>query len=48
MLKEDMGIKDKVHIILRGPDGQIKEERKLGEVKDAAKDRHGVKEQAGD
>lgn len=26
--KDDMGIKDKIHIVLRGPDGEIKQEIK--------------------
>jgi len=26
--KDDMSIKDKIHIVLRGPDGKIKDERK--------------------
>ena len=26
-------IKDAVHIVLRGPDGQVKDERHIGEVK---------------
>ena len=26
--KDDVGIKDQVHIVLRGPDGKIKDERK--------------------
>jgi len=35
--KEDLGIKDKIHIVLRGPDGKIKDERK-SEVKDETKE----------
>ena len=35
--KEDFGIKDKIHIVLRGPDGKIKDERKPEEVKDDKK-----------
>ena len=27
-LKEEMGIKEKVHIVLRGPDGKVKQELK--------------------
>ncbi len=27
-IKEDVGIKEKIHIVLRGPDGKVKEERK--------------------
>lgn len=34
-VKEDMGIKDKVHIVLKGPDGKVKDERKTEEDKDA-------------
>lgn len=41
-LKEDMGMKDKVHIILRGPDGKIKDERKSEEVKNVKEIRHGI------
>ena len=26
--KDGMGIKDKIHIVLKGPDGEIKDERK--------------------
>jgi len=26
--KDEMGIKEEVHIVLRGPDGKIKDERK--------------------
>ena len=28
MPKEEMGIKDQIHIVLRGPDGKVKDERK--------------------
>jgi len=27
-IKDEMGIKEQVHIVLRGPDGKIKDERK--------------------
>ena len=40
-IKEDMGIKDQVHIILRGPDGKIKDERKPKE-KTRKEDRRNV------
>ncbi len=33
-IEEQVGIKDKVHIVLRGPDGKIKDERKIGEAND--------------
>ena len=26
-IKDNQGIKDKVHIVLRGPDGKVKDER---------------------
>ena len=34
---DDMGIKDQVHIVLRGPDGKIKDERKPQEETDVNK-----------
>ncbi len=33
--KEEMGIKDKIHIVLRGPDGKVKDERKTEEAENA-------------
>ena len=30
-IKEEMGIKEQVHIVLRGPDGKIKQELKPNE-----------------
>ena len=35
--KDDIGIKDQVHIVLRGPDGKIKDERKPQEEQDVNK-----------
>ena len=32
--KDDMGIKDKIHIVLTGPDGKVKDERKTEEDED--------------
>ena len=32
-VKEQVGIGDKIHIVLRGPDGEIKDERKPEEGK---------------
>lgn len=32
--KDNMGIREKVHIELRGPDGKIKDERNLEEDED--------------
>ena len=32
--KDEMGIQDKIHIVLTGPDGKVKDERKPEEVKD--------------
>ena len=32
--KDDMGIKDKIHIVLTGPDGKVKDERRTEEDKD--------------
>jgi len=32
-IKEQIGIKDKVHIVLRGADGKVKDERKPRERK---------------
>lgn len=37
--KDDMGIKDKIHIILTSPDGKVKDERKTEEVRDATNKR---------
>jgi len=34
---DNLGFKDKVHIVLRGPDGKIKDERKLQEETDENK-----------
>jgi len=31
---DEMGFRDKAHIVLRGPDGQIKDERNIQEVTD--------------
>lgn len=46
-LKDELGMKDKVNIVLRGPDGKIKDERKP-RAKRAKKvefrDRGGVRE----
>lgn len=33
--KDDFGIKDRIHIVLKGPDGKVKDERKTEEDKDA-------------
>ena len=33
MPKEKMGIREQVHIVLRGADGKVKDERKLEGVK---------------
>ena len=30
-IKDEMGINEKIHIVLRGPDGKIKDERKSRE-----------------
>ncbi|MCK5236321.1 MAG: hypothetical protein KAR06_04970 [Deltaproteobacteria bacterium] len=46
--KDDMGIQDKVHIVLRGPDGKIKDERKPEEGKNEAGKRPGTSQQVGD
>lgn len=32
--KDEMGIREAIHIVLRGPDGKIKDERKPEEDKD--------------
>lgn len=32
-LEDNASIKDEVHIVLRGPDGKVKDERKPKEVK---------------
>ena len=37
--KADMGIEDKIHIVLRGPDGKIKDERKPREAKKVKEER---------
>jgi len=34
---DNLGFKDKVHIVLRGPDGKIKDERKIQEETDENK-----------
>ena len=26
-IKDNMGMKDKIHVVLRGPDGEVKDER---------------------
>ena len=44
-IEEQVGIKDKIHIVLRGPDGEIKDERG-GE--DEADEEHGISQQARD
>ena len=52
--KEDMGINDKIHIVLRGPDGKIKDERKpekkteVRDERDETRVRSGNKKQDGD
>ena len=33
-VEEQVGIKDKIHIVLTGPDGKVKDERKTEEDKD--------------
>ena len=32
--KDELGIKDKIHIVLTGPDGKVKDERGEGNVTD--------------
>ena len=55
--KDSMGIKDKIHIVLRGPDGKIKDERlqrkpikktEVRNVRDEARIRSGNTQQDGD
>ena len=55
--KEDMGISDKLHIVLRGPDGKIKDERlprkpikktEVRNVTDETRVRPGNTQQTGD
>ncbi len=55
--KEDMGINDKIHIVLRGSDGKIKDERlprkpikktEVRNVTDETRVRSGNQEQTGD
>ena len=41
--KDQMSFKDKVHIVLTGPDGKVKDERKVGDETD---EEHGVQERA--
>ena len=42
--KDSMGFKDKVHIVLTGPDGKVKDERKVGNETD---EEHGVQNETG-
>jgi len=35
--KDDFGIKDKVHIVLRGPDGKVKDERTPDEKRETTR-----------
>ena len=44
-LKDGMGFQDKIHIVLTGPDGKVKDERKPEEDKDARTKRHGLSQQ---
>ncbi len=46
-MKDNLGIREKVHIVLRGPDGKVKDERLQGkrikaEVHDGRNKRPGV------
>ncbi len=56
-IKDSMGINDKLHIVLRGPDGKIKDERiprkpikktEVRNVRDETRVRSGNTQQAGD
>lgn len=38
--KDGVGIKESVHIVLTGPDGKVKDERKLGEPTRKTEVRH--------
>lgn len=41
-VEEKVGIKDKIHILLTGPDGKVKDERKPEEDKDVTDKRSGA------
>ena len=56
-IKDSMGINDKLHIVIRGPDGKIKDERiprkpikktEVRNVRDETRVRSGNTQQAGD